>query len=303
MAWIKRIFLFLVINFLVVITISTITSLLGIQPYLTAQGLDLSNLMAFCLIWGMGGAFISLALSRVMAKWLMRVQVIPANAVGSQERFLLDTVRELSMQAGLSKMPEVGVYESPDINAFATGPTKNRSLVAVSSALLQRLDRQEARGVLAHEIAHVANGDMVTMTLIQGIVNAFVMFLARVIAYAVVQMTSDRDSDAPVTASPVFYLTTFVLEIVFMIAGSMVVAAFSRWREFRADAGGAKLGGRESMIQALRALKQNLELPSVERSEAVATLQIFSKGRSWTNLFMTHPSLDDRIRRLESRPA
>src|SRR5690606_37107750 len=179
MAWAKRIFLFLAVNALVVITISTLMRLFGVEPYLQANGLNLESLAVFCLLWGMGGAFISLGLSRIMAKWMMGVKVIDPNTTDSNAQELVQTVYRLARAAGLSKMPEVGIYQSPEVNAFATGPTKARSLVAVSTGLLQRMRQDEVEGVLAHEVAHIANGDMVTMTLVQGVINAFVMFLAR----------------------------------------------------------------------------------------------------------------------------
>jgi hypothetical protein len=194
MAWLKRIGLFLAVNALVVITISVILNLLGVKPYLTPYGLDYQSLMIFCLIWGMGGAFISLALSRVMAKWMMGVQIIPPDTRDPELQGLVQMVHEMSRAARLPAMPEVGIYESPEVNAFATGPTKARSLVAVSSGLLHRMGKEEVRGVIGHEVAHIANGDMVTMTLIQGVVNAFVMFLARAIAYALT-MSRGQDSE------------------------------------------------------------------------------------------------------------
>ncbi len=238
MTWLKRIGLFLIVNILVMITISTILSFLGIGNYLGPNGLDITSLAVFCLIWGMVGSLISLSLSRFMAKKMMGVQVIPPDVQDPQLRELVHTVHQLAQAARLPAMPEVGIYDSPEINAFATGPSKKRSLVAVSSGLLQRMDDNQVKGVLAHEVAHIANGDMVTMTLIQGVVNAFVMFAARIIAFA---LTSTRNSDdeSPAVNNGMFFIVTFVLEMIFMVLGSMVVAWFSRQREFRADAGGA----------------------------------------------------------------
>jgi len=184
MTWFKRIGSFLAVNVLVMVTISLILNVLGVKPYLTPYGLDYQSLMIFCLVWGMGGAFISLAPSRVMEKWMMGVKVISPDTRDPDQRELLQMVHVLARAAHLSAMPQVGIYESHEVNAFATGPTKSRSLVAVSSGLLQCMKQAEVNGVLAHEVAHIANGDMVTMTLIQGVVNAFVMFLARVIAFA-----------------------------------------------------------------------------------------------------------------------
>ena len=295
---VKRIFLFMAVNVLVVLTISVLLSVLGIQPYLRANGIDYGSLAAFCLVWGMGGAFISLALSKVMAKWSMGVQIIDPNTTDPTLRALVRAVDRLAQSAGIP-MPEVGIYESPEVNAFATGPTKRSSLVAVSTGLLQRMDQPEVEGVLSHEIAHVANGDMVTMTLIQGVVNAFVMFLARVIAFAAAQfMSRDRDDNEGMSYG-IYFLVQFVCEIVFMVLGTIVVAWFSRWREFRADAGGAQIGGRERMIGALEALQRTVEIRDPRPQEAVATLKI-SNPNGIMRFFMTHPPLEERIARLRS---
>jgi heat shock protein HtpX len=300
MAWFKRIFLFLLLNIVVVLTLSLILNVLGIKPYITAYGLDYTSLMVFCLVWGMGGALISLALSRVMAKWMMGVRVIDPNEASGELQDLVQLVHQLARSAGLPRMPEVGIYDSPEVNAFATGPTKSRALVAVSSGLLYRMRRDEVAGVLGHEVAHIANGDMVTMTLVQGVVNAFVMFLARVIAWAIVMGGSRDSDDRERSGSPMsYYLVQFVLEMVFMILGSMVVAAFSRFREYRADAGGARLAGRDSMINALQALKRTFESVDPSTQPAVASLKISSRPGGFMKLFSTHPDLDDRIARLE----
>jgi heat shock protein HtpX len=296
----KRIFLFLLTNVLVMVSISLILNLLGFHGYLTAQGIDYSQLMVFCFVWGMGGAFISLLMSRWMAKRMMGVQVIdPKRATGFEAAFV-ERVYRLARSAGLTTMPEVGIYESPELNAFATGPTRNRSLVAVSTGLLQRMDDDETDGVLAHEIAHVANGDMVTLTLIQGVVNAFVMFLARVVSFAIAQALRSRDEEGEGPGFFLQHMITMVLEIVFMIFGSMVVAAFSRWREYRADAGGARLAGRDSMIRALEKLKRNYEMPEEGgRQPAFEAMKISSRRGGWLYLFSSHPPLEDRIKRLE----
>ncbi len=304
MAWFKRIFLFLLLNTVVVLTISLVLNLLGVRPYLTRYGLDYEQLLAFCLVWGMGGAFISLLLSRIMAKWMMGVRLIDPQTRDGDQQELLQTVYQLSRAAGLSTMPEVGVYDSDDVNAFATGPTRNRSLVAVSSGLLFRMDREARNGVLAHEISHIGNGDMVTMTLIQGVVNAFVMFLSRVIAFALAQaLRGDREERGNSVNPMVFSLVTFVLEMLFMILGSMVVASFSRWREYRADAGGARLAGRSSMIHALETLQRTLEGVDPQEQASVAALKISSRPRGVFALFSTHPPLEDRIARLRSGAA
>jgi heat shock protein HtpX len=296
MAWAKRVLLFVTVNILILITISIIFSVFGFQPYLSARGINYASLMIFSLVWGMGGAFISLGMSRVMAKWMMGVKVIPPDVRDPQLIELVQTVHNLATAAGLPKMPQVGVYQSPELNAFATGPTRSRALVAVSTGLLQRMDRQQVEGVLGHEITHVANGDMVTMTLLQGVINAFVIFLARVIAFFVAQFLRERDERGP--SFLVQYLIIIVLEIVLSILGAIVVAAFSRWREFRADAGGARLAGRGNMISALRALQAATQVDP--RGEALATLKISNRNRRGLRMmFATHPRLEERIARLE----
>lgn len=282
MTWMKRVFLFMAVNLLVVLTISVLLSALGVGPYLSARGIDYGSLAAFCLVWGMGGAFVSLSLSRVMAKWSMGVKLLDPRSGHP----LVETVHGLARRAGLPAMPEVGVYDSPEPNAFATGPTKSRALVAVSTGLLESMDQAELEGVLGHEIAHVANGDMVTMTLIQGVVNAFVMFLARVIAFAL-SRSSDRDHRG------MDRLTVFALEMALGVLGMIVVAWFSRHREFRADAGSAKLGGREKMIAALQALQRRFE--PYDTQEAYATLKIAGGRGGFLALISTHPPLADRI--------
>lgn len=299
----KRIGLFLAVNLLVVLTISILLNVLGVKPYLTAYGLNYESLLIFCLIWGMGGAFISLALSKVMAKWMMGVQIISPKSGNAQELELIEVVHELSRAAHLKVMPEVGIYDSPEINAFATGPTKSNSLVAVSTGLLRQLKKEEVRGVLGHEVAHIANGDMVTMTLIQGVVNAFVMFLARAIAYALT-MTRGQDEEERQGAPLSFYIVQIGLEMGLMVLGSMVTAWFSRYREFRADAGGARLAGRKNMIQALEGLKRTMDQndnhePSGNATAAIQSLKIAGRSSKFLKLFSTHPPLDVRIERLQ----
>ena len=282
----KRISLFLAVNLLVVVTISVVLQVLGVGPYLSARGIDYRSLAVFCLVWGMGGAFISLGLSRIMAKWSMGVKVLDPRSGDA----LVTTVHRLAQRAGLPAMPEVGIYDSPEPNAFATGPTKSRALVAVSTGLLESMSQDELEGVLAHEIAHIANGDMVTMTLVQGVINAFVMFLARVIAFALSQ-SSGRDSRRSTDM-----MTVMALEIGFGFLGMIVVAWFSRLREFRADAGSARLGGREKMIAALQALQRRFE-PS-DAQESYATLKIAGGRSGFMTLISTHPPLADRIKAL-----
>ena len=291
----KRIVLFVAVNFLVIVTISILLKILGIGPYLTRQGIDYGSLMAFCLVWGMGGAFISLALSRVMAKAMMGVKVIDSRTTDSGAQELLQTVARLAQGAGIP-MPEVGVYESDDLNAFATGPTRSRALVAVSSGMLRRMQRSEIEGVLGHEISHVANGDMVTMTLLQGIVNAFAMFLARAIAWGIALGTRRDEDEAP--SYGMAFAIQFVLEMVLMVLGSLVVLWFSRWREFRADAGGARVAGRDRMIGALEALRRDVEHVA-PAAPAVAAFRISSPG-GFARLFASHPPLEERIARLRA---
>ena len=293
LAFAKRTMLFLGVNFLILLTLSITLRLLGVGGYFTARGIDFNALLLFCLVWGMGGAFISLGLSRVMAKWMMGVQVIDPNTTEAAGRELVSTVYRLARAANLPEMPEVGWYDSPEVNAFATGPTKSRALVAVSSGLLERMDRDEIEGVLGHEISHVANGDMVTMTLVQGVINALVMFVARVVAFFIANR--GRDEESSVAPS---YLVVFLLEMVLSFLGMMAVAAFSRWREFRADAGSAALAGREKMISALEALRRHTEEADLTRNEALATMKI--SGRPRFALFATHPPLEERIERLKA---
>ena len=296
----KRIVLLLVVNILVVTTITLVLGLFHVGNYFPAGGL--AGLAFFCLVWGFGGAFISLALSRLMAKWMMGVQVIPPNTTDPTLQNLVQTVHALARQAGLPRLPEVGIYDSPEVNAFATGPTKSRALVAVSTGLLQRLGSQEVAGVLGHEITHVANGDMVTMTLIQGIINAFVMFLARVLAFVVSQAMRSRD-DRDSGGGWLQFVLVMLFQIVFSIFGSLIVCWFSRWREFRADAGGARLAGRENMIKALRALRRlhDPEVAAAEasRAQAFQSLKISGQSSGLLALFATHPPIEQRIARLE----
>ena len=297
----KRIGLFLAVNLLVVVTISTLLHVLGVRPYLTARGIDYRSLLVFCLVWGMGGAFISLGLSRIMAKFAMGVKVIDPNATTAQGQALIQIVSRLARGANIP-MPQVGVYQSPDLNAFATGPTKSRSLVAVSSGLLERMDQPAMEGVLGHEITHIANGDMVTMTLLQGVVNAFAMFLSRVIAWAIVQGRRSDDDERPAGGYFMVYMIQMAIEMVLLFLGSLLVMAFSRWREFRADAGSARIGGRENMIRALQALQRDVGIAQQTAQPAVQTLRISSPG-GMGRLFMSHPPLEERIARLQQMTA
>jgi heat shock protein HtpX len=288
----KRIFLFLATNILIMATISLVTSILGIQPYLTAHGINYQSLMIFCLLWGFGGAFISLALSRVMAKSFMKVKVVNPDTAQPELRWLVDRIYQYSREAGLNKMPEVGVYESPELNAFATGPSRSRSLVAVSTGLLRNMNHEQVEGVLAHEVAHVANGDMVTMTLIQGVVNAFVMFFARIIAFSLSQFVR------PEMRAVVHFITVIALDILLSFLGAIVVSYFSRLREFRADEGGARLAGRHKMISALQALRANSRMGQPHDEDALSTLKISGSRNKILSLLSTHPPLEIRIQKL-----
>lgn len=301
MAMAKRIFLFLAVNILVVVTISLVLNLFNVRPFLNAYGIDYQSLMIFCLVWGMGGAFISLSLSRIMAKWLMGVRIINPNTTDETERHLVSTIYALARRGQLREMPQVGIYESPEVNAFATGPSRRRALVAVSTGLLRKMGQKELEGVLAHEITHITNGDMVTMTLIQGIVNAFVMFLARVLAFVVSGLGRNRENSSSPTSYFSYAIFVFLFEVVFMILGSIVVAFFSRAREFRADKGGAQLAGKEKMIAALESLKNLQQIRDTHAQPA--SYQAFKistpKKSGFLHLFASHPPLEIRIERLK----
>lgn len=300
MVWLKRVGLFLIVNFLVVAVISFILSLFNIQPYLTSHNLNYASLAIFCLIWGMVGSLISLALSKTMAKWMMGVQIIPVNSANEAQNNLVAMVHRLAKKAGLPAMPEVGIFQSQELNAFATGPSKSNSLVAVSTGLLQMMKKEDVEAVIGHEISHIANGDMVTMTLLQGIVNAFVMFLARILAFGVSKLMSrDRDDESfsPLT----FQIFVFVFEMIFMVLGSIVVASFSRYREFRADAGGARLAGTQNMISALQTLKATINRKDERVDQPSFQAFKISSPSGILKLFATHPPLDERIARLQRR--
>jgi heat shock protein HtpX len=284
----KRIGLFLITNLAIVVMLSLVLSLLGVGQYRDAAGgIDITSLAVFCFVWGMGGAFLSLQMSRWIAKRATGLQLIDGRTGRPELDQVYETVARLTRQANLP-MPEVGIYESPEVNAVATGPSRSRCRVAVSSGLLRSMRQEEVEGVLGHEIAHIANGDMVTMTLLQGVINAFVMFFARIIASFMRSGDSRSGSN---------YLVVLVLEIGLGILGSLVTAWFSRQREFRADRGGATLAGRDRMIAALRRLAANRELVDTSH-QALATLKIHGT-RGWMVFFSTHPPLEHRIAALE----
>lgn len=300
----KRILLLVAVNILVMVTITFILGVLHVERYFPQGGLG--GLAVLCLVWGFSGAFISLALSRLMAKWMMGVQVIPPETSDPTLRQLVDMVQGLARGANLPKLPEVGIYESDEVNAFATGPSRSRALVAVSSGLLRRMGSAEVEGVLGHEVTHIANGDMVTMTLIQGVINSFVLFLSRVLAFAISQALRSRGDRDSGSSGVLQYLLVIVFQIVLSILGSLVVCWFSRWREFRADAGGARLAGRQNMINALRALQKLYEpeaaAAEAQQHQAFQSLKISGPRGGFLALFATHPPIEQRIARLEGGP-
>jgi heat shock protein HtpX len=287
----KRILLFVLTNLAVVLVLGVVASLLGVNKFLTSNGLNLGALLGFALIMGFGGAIISLLISKPVAKWSSGVQVIaqPSNA---DEKWLVDTVQKLADKSGIG-MPEVGIFEG-DPNAFATGAFKNSALVAVSTGLLQNMTHEEIEAVLAHEVAHIANGDMVTMTLIQGVMNTFVVFLSRVVGYAVDSFLrkNDEENTGPGMG---YWITTIVLDIVLGFAAAIVVAWFSRQREFRADAGAAQLMGRKQPM--MNALARLGGLHTAELPKSVAAMGI---AGGIGQLFSTHPPIEERIAALQN---
>lgn len=300
MAIAKRVVLFLLLNFAVVAFISFLLFIFNIQPFLNEKGLDIGSLAIFCFIWGFAGSFISLLLSKTMAKWMMGVQLIDATTLDPNSRELLAIVHTQAKKAGLTTMPEVGIYDSPEANAFATGPSRSNALVAISTGLLRRMNRDQIEGVLGHEVTHIANGDMVTMTLLQGVINAFVMFFARAIAFVLSRSVSSRDEGRE--SSPfLYYGIVFLLEMVFMLLGTLIVAAFSRRREFRADFGGARLASPEKMIAALNGLKKVYEIRDERKDQPAFQSLKISSPTGFLRLFSTHPPLDERIARLKAR--
>ena len=292
----KRIFLFLVTNIAVLAVLSITVRLLGLDQFLSAQGLDVGSLLVFSAVIGFGGSFISLLMSKWMAKRSVGARVIevPANLT---ERWLVDTVQRQAQQAGIG-MPEVAVYDAPEINAFATGWNRNSALVAVSTGLLNGMSQDEAEAVLGHEVSHVANGDMVTLALIQDVVNTFVIFLSRVIGYVVDRVVFKNERGEGIG----FFITSLIAQVVLGILASTIVMWFSRRREFRADAGGARLAGRGKMISALERLGQQYGAPA-QLPEAVKAFGISgTAGWGLKRLFMTHPPLEERIAALRAAP-
>lgn len=289
-----RILLFLATNLAIVLVASITLSLLGVESIMAQNGvdLDLGSLLVFCAVFGMAGSLVSLFISKWMAKRATRTQVI-SQPSSSQERWLMETVAELAQKAGIG-MPEVGIFPSPQANAFATGWNRNSALVAVSEGLLKQMKPNEVRAVLAHEIGHVANGDMITLTLIQGVVNTFVMFFARIIGHTVDRAVFKTERGHGIA----FYITTFVAEMILGILASTIVMWFSRWREFRADSAGANLAGRNDMIAALQRLQAQQGLPNDMPGEMTALAISSQKKTDLAALFSSHPPLEKRIQAL-----
>lgn len=284
----KRVFYFILTNLAILIMLSMVMRILGIEPYLTKYGLNYNSLLVFAAIFGMGGSFISLALSKWTAKRLTGAQVIksPSNEV---ESWLVKTVSDLAKKSGIG-MPEVAIYPSDDMNAFATGMNRNNALVAVSTGLLRRMDREQVRAVLAHEVGHIANGDMITLALIQGVVNVFVLFLSRVVGHLVDRVVFRNEQGH----GPAFWITTILAEILLAILASIIVFWFSRRREYRADASAASLVGKKPMIGALEALKASVRMPHLPDEMAAFGIS-GGRKKGLAALFATHPDLDDRI--------
>ena len=295
----KRIFFFLAVNFLVMLSVMFVYSILMVfvlPPEFTQSAYGPIALIS--LLFGFGGAFISLWISKFYIKRSLRLQMISDKETSSEYRWIRDTTHKLARKAGLTKMPEVGVYQSPELNAFATGPSRNNSLVAVSSGLLTRMNENEIEGVLGHEVAHIANGDMVTMTLVQGVVNAVVVFLSHIVMSIVENAFRDEHGRGGLG----FFMHMIIFNLIYNMlafAAMPLVAFVSRWREYRADAGGAMLAGREKMIGGLKVLQSHIE--RLETSHhSLSTLKISGKApSSLLRFWSTHPPIADRIRRLE----
>jgi len=291
----KRIFYFLVTNLAIVLVLSITMRLLGVEPFLNANGLNLNSLLIFAAVMGFGGAFISLAISKWSAKQMSGAVTIE-NPKTPDEIWLMNIVKKQSTAVGI-QMPEVAIFNSPVVNAFATGMSRDSSLVAVSSGLLEMMTKDEAEAVIGHEISHIANGDMVTLTLIQGVVNTFVLFFSRVIGYTVDKVVFKTREGT----GPAFFITMIISELLLGVLASIVVMWFSRQREYRADFGGGQLAGNQKMIAALKRLKAQYEPSALPKS--IAALGISGEqGMGLKELFSTHPSLDDRIARLQQNP-
>lgn len=292
----KRVVLFLATNLAIIVVAGIMMNLLGVGSFLdeTGTGLNLQALLVFCFIFGMAGSFISLLLSKKIVKWTMKPRMIdkPRN---SQEEWLVRTVERQAKEAGIG-MPEVGIFPAPQANAFATGWNRNNALVAVSEGMLQRFTRDEVEAVMGHEVGHVANGDMITLALIQGVVNTFVMFFARIIGFTVDKVVFRNEQGVGIG----YFITTIIAEIFLAILASTIVFWFSRRREFYADEAGARLGTRHGMINALERLKRDAQQPSPLPESMQAFGITGGRKDGWKKLFMTHPPLDERIAALQN---
>ncbi len=290
-----RILLFLGTNLAIMLVLGVVCSIFGIDRWAYSQtGINLTGLLVMCAVFGMGGAFISLAMSKTIAKWSVGAQIIEQPR-GEAEQWLMNTVRRHAQAAAIG-MPDVALYDAPEMNAFATGMSRNHALVAVSTGLLNSMNREQISAVLGHEITHVANGDMVTLTLIQGVLNTFVMFLARIVG-SFIDNALQGDREGSRAGGIGYFVTVMILQVVFGVLATIIVMWFSRWREFRADAGGARLGGRGAMISALQALSGNhghSDLP-----KAVQAFGISGEG-GFSRLFMSHPPIEERIAALRA---
>ena len=293
MALAKRTILFLATNMAIIATISILMRIFGLDKMMSGGHM---SMLIMCAVWGMGASIVSLFMSKMMVKRSMGVQLIDENTLDEGLKEIRQTVYDLAAKAGLPKMPEVGYYQSRDVNAFATGPSKSNFLVAVSTGLLEKMNKDEVEGVLGHEIAHIANGDMVTMTLLQGVINAFVMYLARVVAFGVSNASRGNSEGGFSGGGMAYFGIMMVFQYVFGMAGSMIVGAFSRHREYRADKGGAELAGQDKMVAALQKLQQSFG-SAVSKPSPVASMQISSK--SFMKLMSTHPPLEKRIEALK----
>lgn len=295
----KRILLFVITNILVVVTISLLINLLGLRPYLSARGVDYQALLVFCALFGFAGAFISLQISRWSAKMAMGVQLIdPKNPSNQLESRLVDTIKSLCQSAGLDALPQIGIYASPEVNAFATGPSRSRALLAISTGLLENMDSRAVEGVLGHEVSHIANGDMVTMTLLQGVINTFVMFIARVAVIAIDNAMRSRDGEERRGGGLGYfaqYMLVSVLESVLMLLAAPILYSYSRRREYKADAGSARLKGPDTMIYALESLQRATSVRD-DRAPSLSTFKINGYGHGlMAALYSSHPPIASRI--------
>jgi heat shock protein HtpX len=296
MGGLRRVGLFLATNIAIIAVISILLSVFNVRPYLEQHQLNYQSLLIYAAIVGFTGSFISLFISKWMAKYAFGIQIIQKPSTET-EQWLLNTVRKLANQTGIG-MPEVGMYNSQEPNAFATGWSRNRALVAISSGLINAMNQEEVEAVLGHEITHVANGDMVTLALIQGVVNTFVIFFARIAAFAVMQFFR-KDDEESIGGNFAYYGVAILFEILFGILASTIVFAFSRYREYRADAGSAKLLGKEKMILALQRLQAFVDMPAEQRGTSFATMKI-SDNHKLLGLFSSHPPLAKRIAALQN---